>query len=77
MSIYTTPPAWQPDAVPTPQGWKHPTRNELLVSIKLDMSVFEQKEEVNATVPELEATPVTEVEVLSPEPAKKSKKKNV
>ena len=30
-----SPPNFQKDAVPTPQGWRHPRTNELLVSRKL------------------------------------------
>ena len=30
-----SPPNFQKDAVPTPQGWRHPRTNELLVSRKI------------------------------------------
>ena len=30
-----SPPNFQKDAIPTPQGWRHPRTNELLVSRKL------------------------------------------
>ena len=30
-----TPPNFQKDAIPTPQGWRHPRTNELLVSRKI------------------------------------------
>ena len=30
-----SPPNFQKDAVPTPQGWRHPSTNELLVSRKI------------------------------------------
>lgn len=53
MSRLTTPPAWCKDAIPTPLGWRHPRTNELLISIRLDMSLFESKEE--ETNPEVEA----------------------
>ena len=77
MSIYN-PPVWQPDAVPTPFGWKHPTRDEILVSVKLDMSLYEKKEDVSntsvdtneKTTPEVENIPVVA-------PKKSTKKKHV
>lgn len=77
MSVYTTPPAWQPDAVPTPRGWKHPTRDELLVSINLDMSLFE-KEKVEDVTPDVSVVVETEKEDFTKPavPAKKSKKKH-
>lgn len=27
------PPAWEPNAIPTDKGWRHPETNELLVSL--------------------------------------------
>lgn len=77
MSIYE-PPVWQPDAVPTPFGWKHPTRNEILVSVKLDMSLYEKKEDVSSTSvdkKEETAPAVENVPVVAPK--KSTKKKNV
>ncbi|HRC96091.1 MAG TPA: hypothetical protein PK317_04780 [Coprothermobacter proteolyticus] len=77
MSIYE-PPVWQPDAVPTPFGWKHPTRNEILVSVKLDMSLYEKKEDVSSTSVDTNEKTTPEVEVIPVVPPKKStKKKNV
>ena len=32
-----TPPAYQKDAIPTPQGWRHPKTGELLHAIKLSV----------------------------------------
>lgn len=31
--ITKNPPAWEPNAVPTDTGWRHPETNELLVSL--------------------------------------------
>lgn len=77
MSIYE-PPVWQPDAVPTPFGWKHPTRNEILVSVKLDMSLYEKKEDVSSTSVDTNEKTTPDVEVIPVVPPKKStKKKNV
>lgn len=40
------PPAWCSNAIPTPTGWRDPDTNELLIAIRLDMSLFgEQSEE--------------------------------
>lgn len=43
MSLYDTPPKWAKNAVASPRGWRHPETGELLVSIKLDMSKFDEK----------------------------------
>lgn len=43
-NITNTPPNWQKDAVPSARGWRHPRTGELLVSVKLDMTQFEEKE---------------------------------
>ena len=32
-----TPPAYQKDAIPTPQGWRHPKTGELLVARKISI----------------------------------------
>ena len=32
-----TPPAYQKDAIPTPQGWRHPKTGELLHAVKLSV----------------------------------------
>lgn len=31
--ITKTPPAWEPNAIPSDTGWRHPETNELLVSL--------------------------------------------
>ena len=31
--ITKNPPAWEPNAIPTDTGWRHPETNELLVSL--------------------------------------------
>jgi len=74
MSIYN-PPVWQPDAVPTPFGWKHPTRDEILVSVKLDMSLYEKKEDVSNTSVDTNEKTTPEVEVIPVVAPKKSTKK--
>jgi len=62
---YKTAPTWAPDAVASPQGWRHPKTGELLVSYKgLDTIVEEPKKEKKATkkVAEVEVEEVTEAE---------------
>ena len=46
-----TPPNHQKDAVPTPQGWKHPRTNELLVARKITR---EQIDEYYGVEPEVQ-----------------------
>ena len=56
-----TPPAYQKDAIPTPQGWRHPKTGELLHAIKLsleDIDVYNNKPE---TMTEWVSEPVDEV----------------
>ena len=75
-NISNTPPAWQKDAIPTPLGLKHPRTGELLVSIKLDMSLFAQSD-VEETVEVEQPTVEETVEVEQPtteEPVKTNKK---
>ena len=45
-----SPPNFQKDAIPTPQGWRHPRTNELLVSRKLSA---EDKNEYYGIKPEV------------------------
>ena len=56
-----TPPAYQKDAIPTPQGWRHPKTGELLHAIKLsveDIDVYNNNPE---TMTEWVSEPVDEV----------------
>ena len=77
MSRLTTPPAWCKDAIPTPLGWRHPRTNELLVSIRLDMNLFETKpEEVVVQEPVEETPTITEVKPVE-KVARQRKPKNV
>ena len=43
-----SPPNFQKDAIPTPQGWRHPRTGELLVSRKISEEAIE--EEVSDTM---------------------------
>ena len=55
-----TPPAYQKDAIPTPQGWRHPKTGELLHAIKLsveDIDAYNNPTNMTGWIPE----PVDEV----------------
>ena len=55
-----TPPAYQKDAIPTPQGWRHPKTGELLHAIKLsveDIDAYNNPTTMTGWIPE----PVDEV----------------
>lgn len=67
--ITKNPPAWEPNAVPTDTGWRHPETNELLVSLikgchpeayksedAEDIPVEEEQEDVEEVAEETEAT---------------------
>ena len=54
-----SPPNFQKDAIPTPQGWRHPRTNELLVSRKISA------DEINEY---FGATPTPAVQVLTEAP---------
>ncbi len=47
--INTMPPKWQPDAIPSKQGWRHPKTNELLVSVKLAAHLYENLQHASLT----------------------------
>ena len=38
-------PGWKPDAIPTPQGWRHPQTNELLKSQSISQAELELEAE--------------------------------
>lgn len=67
--ITKNPPAWEPNAIPTDTGWRHPETNELLVSLikgchpeayksedAEDIPVEEDQDDVEEVVEESEAT---------------------
>lgn len=53
-----TPPAYQKDAIPTPQGWRHPKTGELLHAVKLSV---EDVDAYNNPLPPLVPAPVDQV----------------
>lgn len=79
--ITKTPPAWEPNAIPTDTGWRHPETNELLVSLikgcHPDAYVTEDDEEipVEEEQQEEEAAEETEATEEQPQKPKKGKKK--
>lgn len=73
--ITKNPPAWEPNAIPTDTGWRHPETNELLVSlIKGCHPEAYKSEEQEDVEEEAEESEVTE-EQPKEKPSKKGKKK--
>lgn len=79
--ISKNPPAWEPNAIPTDTGWRHPETNELLVSLikgcHPDAYVTEDEEEipVEEEQQEEEVAEETEAAEEQPQKPKKGKKK--
>lgn len=73
--ITKNPPAWEPNAIPTDTGWRHPETNELLVSLikgcHPEAYKSEEQEDVEEVVEESEVTE----EQPKEKPSKKGKKK--
>lgn len=73
--ITKNPPAWEPNAIPTDTGWRHPETNELLVSLIKGCHPEAYKSEEQEDVEEVaEESEVTE-EQPKEKPSKKGKKK--
>lgn len=78
--ITKNPPAWEPNAIPTDTGWRHPETNELLVSLikgcHPDAYVTEDEEEIHLEEEqEEEVAEETEAAEEQPQKPKKGKKK--
>lgn len=79
--ITKNPPTWEPNAVPTDTGWRHPETKELLVSLikgcHPDAYVTEDEEEipVEEEQQEEEVAEETETTEEQPQKPKKGKKK--
>ena len=58
-----TPPNFQKDAIPTPQGWKHPRTNELLVARKITREQIDEYYGVKPEPQMLKEAPTTVEEV--------------
>ena len=73
--ITKNPPAWEPNAVRTDTGWRHPETKELLVSLikgcHPDAYKSEEQEDVEEVAEESEVTE----EQPKEKPSKKGKKK--
>ena len=54
-----SPPNFQKDAIPTPQGWRHPRTNELLVSRKLSSEDINEYYGIKPEVTMLKESPTT------------------
>lgn len=79
--ITKIPPAWEPNAIPTETGWRHPETNELLVSLikgcHPDAYVTEDEEEIPVEEEQQEEEVAEETEAAEEQPhkPKKGKKK--
>lgn len=54
-----SPPNFQKDAIPTPQGWRHPRTNELLVSRKISSEDINSFYGIQEEVTILKESPTT------------------
>lgn len=81
QDITKNPPAWEPNAVPTDTGWRHPETNELLVSLIKGCHPDAYKSEDVEEIPveeeqqEEEVAEETEAAEEQPQKPKKGKKK--
>lgn len=77
--ITKTPPAWEPNAIPTDTGWRHPETNELLVSLikgcHPDAYVTEDEEEIPIEEEQQEEEVAEETEAAEEQPTKPKKGK--
>lgn len=81
QDITKNPPAWEPNAIPSETGWRHPETNELLVSLikgcHPDAYVTEDEEEIPVEEEQQEEEVAEETEAAEEQPhkPKKGKKK--
>lgn len=77
--ISKNPPAWEPNAIPTDTGWRHPETNELLVSLikgcHPDAYVTEDEEEIPVEEEQQEEEVAEETEAAEEQPTKPKKGK--
>mgnify|MGYP000993476450 CR=1 FL=1 len=76
--ITKNPPAWEPNAIPSETGWRHPETNELLVSLikGCHPDVTEDDEEIPVEEEQQEeVAEETEAAEEQPQKSKKGKKK--
>lgn len=75
MSYINNPPRWCPDAIPTRAGWKHPTRKEILVSVKLSQEFIDSYNSVSQNIQSTETVNnEKQEEVKAPKQQRKQKK---
>ena len=74
--ITKTPPAWEPNAIPTESGWRHPETNELLVSLikGCHPEAYKALEAVEIPVEEEQAEETEEESIAEEQPKEKPKK---
>lgn len=72
--ITKNPPAWEPNAIPTETGWRHPETNELLVSLikgcHPDAYVTDDEEEIPVEEEQQEEEVAEETEAAEEQPQK-------
>lgn len=77
--ITKNPPAWEPNAIPTDTGWRHPETNELLVSLikgcHPDAYVTDDEEEIPVEEEQQEEEVAEETEAAEEQPQKQKKGK--
>lgn len=73
--ITKNPPAWEPNAIPTDTGWRHPETNELLVSLIKGCHPEAYKSEEQEDVEEVAEESEDTEEQPKEKPSKKGKKK--
>lgn len=77
--ITKNPPVWEPNAIPTDTGWRHPETNELLVSLikgcHPDAYVTEDEEEIPVEEEQQEEEVAEETEAAEEQPTKSKKGK--
>lgn len=72
------PPNYQKDAIPTPQGWRHPRTGELLVSRPLSQTQIDEYMGTPASAPQmLKESPTTMEEALEYEDMSKDQLEEV
>lgn len=76
--ITKNPPAWEPNAIPTDTGWRHPETNELLVSLikgcHPEAYKSEDAEEIPVEEEQQEEEVAEETEATEDQPQVKPKK---
>lgn len=74
--ITKNPPAWEPNAIPTDTGWRHPETNELLVSLikGCHPEAYKSEDAEDIPVEEEHEEEAEETEATEEQPQEKPKK---